>query len=591
MIKKSFKKGFTLIETLVAVGVFAVISTAAYGAYVNLFKLISQNQYKILAINLANEQFEIARNLRYADIGTTSGIPRGALPPTQVLNRSGVDFTVNTTVRNVDLPFDGLLGQEPNDLSPADNKFVEIEVTCLTCSNFNSLTMSTTVAPKNLETSSTNGALFVKVFDANGNPLANANVHIENNSINPPIIIDDVTNNEGVLQIIDAPPAVESYEVTVTKAGYTTEKTYRNGEVGNPNPTKPHATVAVQLVTSISFYIDKVSDVTVHSKDITCNIIPDFDFNLTGAKLIGENLPKYNKNLVTDDLGIYNNKNIEWDVYSITGIDAVYDIVGYNPINPVTINTNSVQNIDLILATKNPRTLLINVKDSSTSLPITDATVTLSEGAFISTKITDRGFINQTDWSQGIGVDYTDQDGNIDTTTTAGEIKLKNAFGVYNSSGIIESKTFDTGSLSNFHNFIWSPEDQPVLAGAQSIKFQIATTASSSAENPVWNYTGPDGTSATYYTVSNTSIPNIHDNKRYLRFKLFLQTEDTSVTPNISDISFTMTSSCTPPGQVVFTGLPANTYNLIVSKSGYSNYTGTVNVNSNWKEQEIILSP
>src|SRR3989338_5868992 len=117
---RTHSKSFTLIETLVWVAVFLVIATAVYQAYTSLFTLINLNQYKILGLNLANEQFEIARNLSYSDVGEISGIPNGKIPHVQNFTRGGIPFIVIFTVRNIDLPFDGTIGGAPNDLSPAD---------------------------------------------------------------------------------------------------------------------------------------------------------------------------------------------------------------------------------------------------------------------------------------------------------------------------------------------------------------------------------------------------------------------------------------------------------------------------------------
>ncbi len=584
------KKGFTLVETLVGVAVFLIIATSSYQAYVSLFSLINQNQYKILALNLANEQFEIIRNLTYSDVGIVGGIPNGKVPNVQNLTRGGINFTVTTTIRNVDIPFDGTIGGTPNDLSPADNKYVELEVTCPACPTFSPITINTTVAPKNLETASTNGALFIKVFDANGIAVSGASVHIVNTQANPDIVIDDVTDNNGLLQVIDAPPGVEAYEITVSKSGYSTDRTYTTGGVGNPDPLKPHATVVLQQVTQISFAIDKISTISFESKSPTCVSIPNIDFSLIGSKQIGNNVPKYSQNLSTNGSGSYSHNSMEWDTYTAIGNDGTYDIVGVNPLNPISLNPDSSQSVDLIAIVKDPKSLLITVKDSATLLPVTDALVTVTNASsYNESQTTDRGFINQTDWSGGVGVDYIAQDNNVDDISPAGELKLKNAFGTYNASGILESSTFDTGSASNFHNLVWSPTDQPPLAGSDSVRFQIATNEEITATT-TWEYIGPDGTNSTYYTSANQSISSTHNGDRYIRYKIFLSTADTSVTPNISDIAFTMTSSCTPPGQVVFTGLLSGDYHINVSKTGYITNDSDVTVNSGWKEQEIILT-
>lgn len=144
-------RGFTLVEVLVGAAVFLVVSLAAYNAYIGLFRLIDLSQYKILAVNLANEQFESARNMPYVDVGIVGGIPSGKLVHKQTVIRGGVTFKITTTVRNLDLPFDGLIGGSPNDLSPADNKLVDITVSCDGCRDMQPISLTGQVAPKILK--------------------------------------------------------------------------------------------------------------------------------------------------------------------------------------------------------------------------------------------------------------------------------------------------------------------------------------------------------------------------------------------------------------------------------------------------------
>lgn len=589
MLYKNIKRNraFTLIETLVGIAVFVVISTAIYQAYVSLFGLISLNQYKIVALNLVNEQFEIVRNLSYSNVGIPGSIPNGIVPHVQNITRSGVNFIVTTTVRNVDNPFDGTIGGTPNDLSPADNKLIAVEVDCPTCKAFTPLTLTTTIAPKNLETASTNGALQIKVFDANGVPVPGANVSIRNYQATTTISIDDVTDSNGILQIVDAPPGIEAYEINVTKAGYSSDRTYQNGASGNPTPTKPHATVIIQQLTQVSFSIDRFSTLNFNSVTSDCVAVPNIDFSLKGSKLIGTNVYKFNKNLATNGSGLYSSTTMEWDYYTVTGIDGSYDVVGINPLNPISLNPNIVQNTLLIVAPKDPRTLLVTVKDSATLLPLTDATVRLRKGStFDRTRITGRGSINQTDWSNGA---YSSNDGNVEVDNPAGDLRLLNVFGAYNLNGVIESTTIDTGSASNFYNLDWLPVDQPVDSGPNSAKLQFATNALITGTT-TWDYKGPDGTNSTYYTVSNSPISSVHNGDRYARYKIYFNTISSTSTPNISDVSFTVTSSCTPPGQVVFSDLDDDSYLLEVTKTGYNSYSQTINISSNWIEQEVILS-
>ncbi len=587
-------RGLTLVEVLVGVAIFLIISTGIYRSFTTVLSVISLSRAKIIAMDLANERFELIRNLPYQDVGIIGGLPAGDLLHAETFVRAGFSFQATTTIRNVDDPYDGTIGGTPNDLSPADYKLVEIEIGCATCKNFPPVFVNTHVAPKGLETSSTNGALFVRVFDANGQPVPDADIHVVKTT-SPALTIDDSTNVSGMLQIVDAPPGVNAYQITVSKSGYTSDQTRTPGAVGNPNPTKPHATVAVQQVTQISFVIDRISTMNVSSMDLFCAPIAGVDFNLQGTKLIGTgpNVLKYNQNLVTNSSGLKTVSNMEWDSYPITLIDSDYYLVGTNPLLPISLAQNSTADVKLVVEPKNPSTLLVIMKDMSTGLPLSDATVRLTKTGFDQTLITERGFKTQTDWSNG-GGQSTSTDpkayfssNNINVSNPVGEVKLTGAFGSYNASGNLVSSTFDASSTSIFRQLSWLPASQPAAAGTDSVKMQIATNNDATT----WNFLGPDGSAGTYYTSPISNISSAHDNTRFLRYKLFLSTASSTFTPNISDISVTYSSECIPPGQIAFTGLSSGTYTMDVSHIGYTSQSISISVGSTWQQQEIFLVP
>lgn len=592
----SRQKGFTLVETLVGLAVFMLVAVSAHQAFIATLDVVRASRIKLTATALANEQFEIIRNVPYADVGIVGGIPNGKIPHTQELLRDEVAFVVETTIRNVDDPFDGTIGGDPNDLSPADYKLAELEISCPSCKDFAPLRFATQVGPRDLETASTNGALFVRVFDAVGQPVADADVHIENNQAVPAIVIDDSTDNSGFLQIVDAPPGVEAYEITVSKPGYSTDQTYTTGAPGNPNPTKPHATVALQQLTQISFAIDQASTLDVSSVTDTCVPVASIDFSLSGAKLIGTgpDVLKYTAAHITNGSGRKTISSLEWDTYDLDLADGSYDLAGSIPLFPLILNPNTVQDLKLVVAPKDPDSILIAVKDASTQLSLSGATVRLEGAGYDTTLITDRGFIRQTDWSGGSGQDdfvdaarYFVSDGNVEVTDPTGEFHLRGVFDEYTPSAYLVSSTFDTGSASNFHQLLWQPQDQPADTGGDSVRFQIATNN----DNATWNFVGPDGTAGTYYTLADQNTNSVHNGDRYFRYKAYLQTASTTWTPTISDVSFTFTSSCVPPGQVLFSGLNAGDYTLTVSRAGYQTVVDTVTVASPWQSHEVVLSP
>jgi len=591
------KKGFTLIEAVVAAAVFLLFALGIYGGISLVFKIVYQSRLKILETALLSEELESVRNIPFDSIGIQNGVPTGVLAHTKSVIRNGVTFLLTTTVRNVDDPFDGMAtGTPTRDTSPGDYKLVEMSVICSNCSQVRPVILSTLIAPRNLEGASTNGHLYIQVFDATGEDVAGANVHVVNTARTPNTVIDDVTGNDGWLRIIDTPTGTLSYNITVSKSGYSSEYTV-SGSIDNPNPVKPPANVISQTVTEISFSIDRVGSINLHSINPACSVIGGVGFNLHGTKVLGTdpNIYKFSRNFTTDGSGDYNFLNQEWDTYYLTPTGASYDIAGSIPMLPFNLTPGTNQEFYAILRPHTNNSFLVKAKDAGTGLPLSDASVHLVGNSFDDTLVTTLGYSRQTDWSGGSGqINYTTEnqyyfdDGNLETNSPAGDLKLRKAGGIYLGSGYLESSTFDLGTAVNLRNLEWEPLSQPAQTGVNSVVFQLATSNSSTPE--AWDFFGPDGTTATFYTATNTVIYPDLANQRYIRYRVFLSTADNHYTPQLSEVALTYTSDCTPPGQVFFSGLSAGTYTLEVSRSGYSSNSGTIEINGSG-EAIINMSP
>jgi hypothetical protein len=306
-------------------------------------------------------------------------------------------------------------------------------------------------------------------------------------------------------------------------------------------------------------------------------------------------MPKFDQFLSTAGGANIVLPNMEWGAYNLYATSSTYDLSGIAPLLPFSIAPGANQNIQLIMAPKDPSAVLVTVKDAASGLPITGATVILSRNSFSDTKKTGRGYVRQTDWSGGDDQEayvdksrYARDDGNVDITP-AGVVKLKKTSGKYATDGVLESSTFDTGAPANFYQFSFLPTSQPSSTGDESVRFQIATGNSTSS----WNYRGPDGTSDTYYDAAHMDVSPVNDGHRYLRYKLYLKTENDHATPSVSDVEFSFTSACIPPGQAFFTNLDNHTFNLKVSAQNYQDYDGTVTVNGSnpWQEIQVSLTP
>lgn len=592
-------RGFTLVEVVIATALLLGLVVAIYQGLVKVMNLIQLSSDKTIAAQLATEYLELARNLSYVDVGLIGGVPAGLLTRVQTVNRNNHDYTITYTIRNVDDPFDGLIGETPNDLTPADYKLVGVTVECDLCQDFTPVTVTATIAPLSLELTTGNGALFVKVFDANGDPVVGATVRIENGATTPTIDITETTNNDGVFQLIDTPPSDLSYQITASKNGYSTSRTYTAAELGGATPVLPLATVLANTVTQISFAIDYLSNLTVETVSQTCEPIGGITLSGHGDKLIGTLPDTYKTDLSgSTNLSGVKTYDLEWDNYDLSVVSTSYDVAGTLPLLPLAISPGANQTLKLILVPADPYGLQVTVKEAGSGLPLPDANVTLTKnGVTVETKSTNQGFFSQTDWSGGAGQDlwsdpsrYLADDGNVDVTTTPGEIKLKNNLGQYVESGYLTSSLFDTGATSTtFYRLLFNPQDQATSTGATPVRFQLA--AVNDPATTTWEFWGPDGTTATYYSATDSDIAAVLDNHRYLRYRVYLSTDDLSLSPNVADIAFTYSSACTPYGQVLFQGLTSGDYEVMVEKNGYQDALEPITISGTDATIDITLSP
>ena len=596
---KKSNLGLTLIEVVIAIAIFLMIGVAIYNAYVGMFKMITGARVQLIATALANEQMEIIRNMPYQDVGLQDGVPAGALSRFQTLTRDGVSFSVRLSISDIDNPFDGQIGSTTYpDLAPNDYKLVEAEISCPTCQNLQPFTISTYVAPKNLENNSGNGALFVQVLDANGAPVTLADVNIVLASSTNPVNINERTNQSGFFQLVNTYPANLAYQIIVSKTGYSSERTYASGEAGIANPVKLNATVVAGQVTQLSFGIDRLANLELKTMTKTCTPIASVPITWQGTKLLGTNpnVLKVDQTLSTDAGGKLILNNIEWDTYRFSASLSGYALVGSLPLQSLNIAPASNNDIKIVLAPSTGRGLLVSVRDGASSLPLSDATVSISGPSPSQSLITNQGFWVQSDWSAGAGQTYwsaldkfATSDGNIDYASTTGQLSLVKTGATYVSSGYLESSIFDTGSATtSYIQLAISPSTQASTTGAGSVRLQLAS--SNDQATTTWNYTGPDGTDQTFYNATSTTINAVVNNNRYLRYKLYLQTADLNVSPTISDISLTYSSECLPFGQVFFDNLNNGTYTVTVSHDAYQDFGTTFNVNDTWQFLEIPLN-
>lgn len=574
-------RGFSLIEILVSVAILSLFVLGIYSGIEFTFRVVFQSRVRIIENSILNEQIELIRNLPFADVGIINGSPSGVLTRTVTSTRDGTDFVVIRTIRNIDDPYDGTIDGTPEDTSPADYKEVYIEVSCASCRQVRPASASTIISPKYLEGDPDNGALFIQVLDADADPVQGASVHVVATTTSTTIDLVDTTNNDGMLYLVDLPSGVSVYSVTVTKVGYTSDQTITPTEA-NPNPTKPPITVSAQDVTEVSFFIDEVSTLAISTVNALCQPVGGVPVSVTGNRVIGSDPTVYvnDTDITTNGSGAYTLTS-SWDTFTLepTG----YDLLGTIPRLSAVVLPGESQPISLVLGANTAASLLTVVTDAINAQPVSGATVQVVGVGYDETIVTDVGHVRQTDWSGGSGQEQFTNDiqfwseTGIDALSSVGNLTLDSVGGgQYTPAGELESSTIDLGLAAEYVNLIWEPIAQPIEAGLGSVRFQLASSNSSTPAS--WDFVGPDGTAETYYTSSDTVVGNHHNGNQYLRYKVFLSTDTASTTPMLSDVLLTYTNSCTPPGQAYFGNVSVDQYTVTVTAPGYQPYESTVDV-------------
>ena len=574
--------GYTLIEILIALFIISVITYLIISIFLNLLQSTLNAKINLQIMSALENELEIIRVLNYEDIGIIDGWPRGILPREKIVNYENLNIKINYYIRNIDNPADGVIGGSPNDLAPADYKLVELEGVCLNCSlKTKKQTLTAIIAPKNVESSTLNGSLFIQVINASGQPVPQANVYVVNNATSPPIIIQDLTNEQGLLQLIDIPTGTNVYQITVSKENYSTDKSYQPESPENPNPIIPHQTVLEQTLTTVTFQIDILANLLIKTIDNFCQPLANIPLKFTGVKLIGRN-PDIIKNIIstTTDSNGEKNLKLEWDNYTYELTNSNYVIGGYNSSSPLNILPGLNYFLRLNISSSTNNSLLVTVIDDN-NIPINEAQIKLFKNNFVQIKYTKTEDIIQDNWVNN----YSAISQNIDINENGIFLKRINGYYPTNTIEWLESKTINIGTSTNVKFLIlqWLPSNQPANT---EVKFQIAVNN----DNNTWNFIGPDGTSNSFFISSPANLSIIPINQKYLRYKVYLTTFDENNTPFINKVNIRFSSDCLSPGQSLFSNLTSDIYNLEISKEGYQTLSTTTNIDIPFKELIFKLS-
>lgn len=398
----SRKSGFTLIETVVGSAVLLILFAAIASIFQTSISILGSTRVKKVAQLIAQEKIEIAHNISYPNLGTVGGIPPGILEQEEVITIDNQNFTVTTNVFFIDDPFDDIA---PIDSTPTDYKRIKINVSWTgPFAGSGPVTMLTDIASDSIESDVGGGTLQITVFDANGNTVPNADVQIIASTITPPINLNTTTNGDGLVSIPGSPACSSCYEITVSKAGHTTDRTYGTDEV--TNPTKPHGTILEGETTPISFAIDIPSQVNfkaVRNASFGYSPFAGVQMRVHGSKEIGRTaldvpIYAYDSFITTGFGGAITTSNLTWDTYTVEiPPGSSIDFAGSWPFSPFSLLPGTTGSFSMVVVAQSDPTLLVTLLDNTQSA-IASASIMLRNDllGYIATQSTNAiGLIDQ----------------------------------------------------------------------------------------------------------------------------------------------------------------------------------------------------
>lgn len=255
--QRATDEGFTLVELMVAIGVFLIASTASISLIITASTVIRDNADRVYAANLANSEID-----RMRDIGPDA-ITIGQVT-TQHTSTQG-SFTVSTTSNWVGL------NQVADSCSTATpgQAYMRVHVEVSGEGLDSPQVSDTLVAPPDDAPAAAVGSVAVKVVDALSQPVSS--VTVTGRDLVGGGTFSYVTGPDGCIFVPNLTPSA-SWQLTVSRTGF----------VGSPNsPTTQVKQVLVGQSTPVTFEYAEAAALTFASPDADFTVPATMPVSLT----------------------------------------------------------------------------------------------------------------------------------------------------------------------------------------------------------------------------------------------------------------------------------------------------------------------
>ncbi len=397
----STKKGFSLIESLVFLFIFMLISVVFLQVYLVGTRTIFDSKNRLGAVALANQKMEIIRSIEYADIGTKVwngttwlyGVPAGNILQQEDISINTKKYHVTTFVQYVDDAFDGKVNTVPKDTIPTDYKRVRIEVSWGENAS-QKVVVFGNFSPEGIESATSGGILSVNVLQVNGTGLSGATVNVQNSSLG--ISISGVTDASGNLLLPGMPASTKKYSITIAKNNYFGATTYPPYPTTSYTPVDTHATVVANALNQVSMIMDLSADIPLKTVDPFDQNIGSVQFNLLGGRILGSHPTTGVKTVTLNSTNQTTNASGEYTYTDQSYGEYVFSLGGSSSggyelykLLPETTTKNDTVDIapgntgviKAVLLDKGIGSLKVAVVKKNTTVPIAAATVRLRNTA------------------------------------------------------------------------------------------------------------------------------------------------------------------------------------------------------------------
>lgn len=394
------RKGFTLIESLVLLFIFSVVSITFFETYTTGTRLIIESKNRLGATALANQKMEIIRSIDYDAIGTIGGVPSGNIAEHETISVNTVQYQVYTFVQYIDDAFDGKSGGSPADAIGNDYKRIRISVRWGAEGGDQTVSLFTNIAPNGVETSAGGGVLSINILDSAGVGVPNASVHIVNGAAS--VDLTAPTDATGNVTLPATPAGAQNYILTVSKTGYYGATTYPPYPASSYTPVDEHASVVADVLNQKSVVMDRYADITIRSKDPFGTAVPDMSFRMKGGRILGTDpvtldpVYGYDQVLSADASGTENIEDQSYGQYTLSETDPRYELYKLSPegVAEDTFDAPAGQSttVDMVLLDTEIGSVKAVVTDQSTGSPISGASAHLSNASlgYDATQTTDQ---------------------------------------------------------------------------------------------------------------------------------------------------------------------------------------------------------